>query len=171
MKLPTLTLVLATVLGLANASYLPGLVVQQDDVGFTLGDSTKLITSCGDDKDILSIDYIGLSPDPPVKGQDLQIDFKGYLSETVPNGTVVDIIVKYGVVKLIQKTFDFCDKIQEVDEKCPIPQGELTFTKVVSLPKEIPPGKYTVHAEVYTPEKKRVTCLIGQTVFPRTRFE
>lgn len=102
-----------------------------------------------------------------MKGEDLQIDFKGYLSETVPNGTVVEIIVKYGVVKLIQKKFDFCDKIQEVDEKCPIPQGELTFNKVVALPKEIPPGKYTVHAEIITPEKKRVACLIGQTIFPR----
>jgi len=38
---------------------------------------------------------------------------------------------------------------------------------VVALPKEIPPGKYTVHAEIITPEKKRVACLIGQTIFPR----
>jgi hypothetical protein len=28
-------------------------------------------------------------------------------------------------------------------------------------------GKYTVHAEIVTPEEKRVACLIGQTVFPR----
>lgn len=72
-----------------------------------------------------------------MKGQDLEIDFKGFLSETVPNGTVVEIQVKYGVVKLIQKKFDFCDKIQEMDESCPIPEGELTFNKVVALPKEI----------------------------------
>jgi hypothetical protein len=72
-----------------------------------------------------------------VRGQDLEIDFKGFLSETVPNGTVVEIIVKYGVVKLIQKKYDFCDVIKEVDEKCPIPEGTLAFNKVVSLPKEI----------------------------------
>jgi hypothetical protein len=40
-------------------------------------------------------------------------------------------------VRLIQKKFDFCDKIQEVDEKCPIPEGDLIFNKVVALPKEI----------------------------------
>lgn len=84
-----------------------------------------------------SIDYVTLSPDPPVKGEDLTIGFKGYLSETVPNGTTVQVIVKYGVVRLLQKKFDFCEKIEEVDEKCPIPKGELTFTKVVALPKEI----------------------------------
>ncbi|GAN04935.1 phosphatidylglycerol phosphatidylinositol transfer protein [Mucor ambiguus] len=167
MKLPTLALVFSAFLGLSQASYLPGFIVQDNDVGSILQDSTKLITNCGDAEDILTIDYVALSPDPPVKGEDLQIDFKGYLSETVPNGTVVEIIVKYGVVKLIQKKFDFCDKIQEVDEKCPIPQGDLTFNKVVALPKEIPPGKYTVHAEIITPEKKRVACLIGQTIFPR----
>jgi hypothetical protein len=86
---------------------------------------------------VFSIDYVTLTPDPPVKGQDLNIDFKGYLSETVPNGTTVEILVKYGVVKLLQKKFDFCDKIQEVDESCPIPEGELTFHKVVELPKDI----------------------------------
>ncbi|KAI8375323.1 ML domain-containing protein [Choanephora cucurbitarum] len=168
MKLSSLVVFSAAVLGFANASYLPGFLVQDSDAGFSMSDSTKLITNCGDEKDILSIDYIGLNPDPPVKGQDLQIDFKGYLSETVPNGTYVQIVVKYGVVRLIQKKFDLCEKIEEVDEKCPIPQGNLEFTKVVALPKEIPPGKYTVHAEVFTPEKKRVTCLIGQTTFPRT---
>ncbi|KAI9272168.1 ML domain-containing protein [Helicostylum pulchrum] len=166
MKLSSLALLIATVVGITNASYLPGLVIQED-VGTYIGDSTKLITNCGDANDILTIEYVSLTPDPPVKGEELAIDFKGYLSETVPNGTTVEIIVKYGVVRLLQKKFDFCDKIQEVDEKCPLPEGDLTFSKVVALPKEIPPGKYTVHAEVFTPEKKRVTCLIGQTIFPR----
>jgi hypothetical protein len=84
-----------------------------------------------------SIDYVNLSPDPPVKGQKLNIDFKGQLSETVPEGTTVDIIVKYGVVRLLTKRFDFCEQIKNVDETCPIPEGELAFTKDVDLPKEI----------------------------------
>ncbi|CAO3622561.1 unnamed protein product [Mucor hiemalis] len=138
MKLPTIAFLLASAVGLAQASYLPGLVIQED-LGSFMGNSTDLIKNCGDANDLLTIDYVTLNPDPPVKGQDLTIDFKGTLSETVPNGTVVEIIVKYGVVKLIQKKFDFCDKIQEVDEKCPIPEGDLTFNKVVALPKEIPP--------------------------------
>ncbi|KAI7907477.1 ML domain-containing protein [Cokeromyces recurvatus] len=162
-------IIFGILVNLINAGYLPEFLIQNDnELATYMGDSTKLIKNCGDANDILTIDYISLNPDPPVKGKDLVIDFKGYLSETVPNGTVVEIIVKFGVVKLLQKKFDFCDKIQEVGEKCPIPQGELLFNKVVSLPKEIPPGKYTVHAEIFTPKKKRVTCLIGQTTFPRT---
>jgi hypothetical protein len=53
MKLPTLALVFATVIGLSNASYLPGFVLQ-DEVGAYMGDSTKLITNCGDPSDILT---------------------------------------------------------------------------------------------------------------------
>ncbi|KAI9487665.1 MAG: ML domain-containing protein [Benjaminiella poitrasii] len=167
MKL-TAAIIFGTLASLISASYLPEFVIQDDnELANIMEDSTKLIKNCGDAKDLLTIDYVSLTPDPPVKGKELEIDFKGYLSETVPNGTYVEIVVKYGVVRLFQKKFDFCDKIQEIDEKCPIPKGDLTFTKVVSLPKEIPPGKYTVRAEIFTPKKKRVTCLIGQTVFPR----
>ncbi|KAI8990346.1 ML domain-containing protein [Pilobolus umbonatus] len=168
MKLLTLCLLLSVFIGIVHASFFPGLVIQEE-FGSYIQDSTKLITNCGNSDDLLTIDYVYLNPDPPVKGEDLTIDFKGYLSESVPNGTTVEVVVKYGLVQLIKKKFDFCDKIQEVDEKCPIPEGELTFTKVVALPKEIPPGKYTVHAEIYTPEDKRVACLIGQTIFPRKK--
>ncbi|KAI8889613.1 hypothetical protein K501DRAFT_208102 [Backusella circina FSU 941] len=164
MKLTGLFCALA-VAAVTNASILPGFMFQ--DEGDFSTDSTNLITPCGDANDLLTIDYVNLTPDPPVKGQNLTIDFKGQLSETVPEGTTVDIIVKYGVVRLLTKKFDFCDQIKHVDETCPIPEGELSFTKDVSLPKEIPPGKYMVHAEVLTPDKKRVTCLVGQTVFPR----
>jgi hypothetical protein len=53
MKLPTLALLVATAVGLAQASYLPGLVIQED-VGTYMGDSTNLIKNCGDEKDLLT---------------------------------------------------------------------------------------------------------------------
>jgi hypothetical protein len=54
MKLPTLALLLTTVIGLTNASYLPGLLIQDNEVGSLLQDSTKLIKNCGDAQDILT---------------------------------------------------------------------------------------------------------------------
>lgn len=53
MKLSSLALLLTVVVGFSNASYLPGLVIQED-VGIYIGESTKLITNCGDAKDILT---------------------------------------------------------------------------------------------------------------------
>lgn len=83
------------------------------------------------------IDYINLNPDPPQKGETLTIDFKGVLSEEVPEGTVAEVTVKFGVVQLIKKKFDLCKEIKNIDEECPIPAGPLELTKSVDLPKEI----------------------------------
>lgn len=53
MKLPTLLLLLASAVGLAQASFLPGLVIQ-DEASIFMGDSTDLIKNCGDEHDLLT---------------------------------------------------------------------------------------------------------------------
>ncbi|ORX48849.1 hypothetical protein DM01DRAFT_1409743 [Hesseltinella vesiculosa] len=130
-------------------------------------ESTKLITNCGNNGDILKIEYIKLNPDPPLRGEKLYINFKGTLKKTVDEGAYALITVKYGVVQLLKKKFDLCKEIKSLDENCPLEEGELTFQKDVDLPKEIPGGKYTVEAEVFTVNDERVTCLHGITTFPR----
>ena len=49
------------------------------------------------------------------------------------------MIVKYGVVKLLQKTFDLCEQAKEINKECPLQEGEFGFIKDVDLPREIPP--------------------------------
>ncbi|EIE81459.1 hypothetical protein RO3G_06164 [Rhizopus delemar RA 99-880] len=164
MKLLLFTFIFTAIL--AGVQCLPGFFMQ-DEVEAYMSDSTTLITKCDRQPDLLTIEYIRLNPEIPVRGKNLEIDFKGYLSEQVPEGTQVEIVVKLGLVQLLRKRFDFCDKIQEIDEKCPIPEGEVTFHKEVELPNQIPPGKYTVRAVIVTPENKRVTCLVGTAFFPR----
>ncbi|GAB5586178.1 Phosphatidylglycerol/phosphatidylinositol transfer protein [Umbelopsis nana] len=141
----------------ANAALLPEFKVQEAAEVY----STDLIKSCGDSNDILTIDHIDLTPDPPVKGETLNIDFKGWLSEEVVEGSTIDLIVKYGVVKLLQKRLDLCEQAKEIDRECPIPAGEFTFTKS---------GKYTVNAKILTPDERQITCLNGATTFPRKQF-
>ena len=80
-----------------------------------------------------------LDPDPPKKGQNLHIEFEGWLSEEIEEGAYIDVIVKYGVVKLLQKKFDLCEQAKEIDKECPLPSGAFAFIKDVDLPKEIPP--------------------------------
>ncbi|ORY96834.1 ML domain-domain-containing protein [Syncephalastrum racemosum] len=143
----------------------PSFVVQDQNDGFRA--STDLITECSKPDDLLEIEYIDLNPDPPQKGETLTIDFKGELSEEVPEGTMAEVTVKFGVVQLIKKNFDLCKEIKNIDEECPIPAGPLQITKSVDLPKEIPPGKYSVHAVVRTPEDKEVTCLNARVEFRR----
>ncbi|TPX07655.1 uncharacterized protein E0L32_010653 [Thyridium curvatum] len=100
-------------------------------------------------------------------GADLVIKATGTVFETIEEGAYVNLSVKYGLIRLISTTADLCEQIQNVDLKCPIEKGILSITKSVELPKEIPPGKYTVLADVYDKDDKPITCLTAQVVFGR----
>jgi hypothetical protein len=51
--------------------------------------------------------------------------------------------VKYGLITLINQQRDLCDTIEKADLKCPLKKGEMTLTKDVDLPNEIPPVRHT----------------------------
>lgn len=76
--------------------------------------------------------------------------------------------VKYGLITIIKQTADLCNTVKEVDLECPIKKGDMTLTKEVELPKQIPPGKYTVLADVLTKDEKKITCLTATVEFSRS---
>ncbi|KUI53767.1 Phosphatidylglycerol/phosphatidylinositol transfer protein [Cytospora mali] len=117
------------------------------------------------DDDILSIEKVDLVPNPPKAGEDLVIKASGTLDESVEEGAYVVLQVKYGLIRLISTKADLCEQVQNVDMECPIEKGDITITKTVELPKEIPNGKYTVLADVYTKDDEPITCLTAQVVF------
>lgn len=86
-----------------------------------------------------SIEYIRITPNPPVKGEDLTVDFKGFLKEEVNEGSMIDVLVKYGAIKLLHKQFDLCEQAQQVNRTCPIEEGDFHLIHTVELPKDIPP--------------------------------
>jgi hypothetical protein len=128
------------------------------------GDSP--LEHCGDtSNDVLTIDKVNLIPNPPVPGQSLTIEASGTLHDVITKGAQVDVIVKYGYITLIKETLDVCDHVNEVDLECPIDSGKLVLTKVVDIPKQVPPGKYSVTANAYLADERPLTCLVGQTTF------
>ncbi|MCJ1231883.1 Phosphatidylglycerol/phosphatidylinositol transfer protein [Toensbergia leucococca] len=116
------------------------------------------------DKDILTISYVNLSPNPPSKGVTLTIEAKGNFTEKVEAGATVNLQVKYGLIRLINQELDLCNEIKKVDKECPL-DGDEVFTKDVDLPKEIPPGTYTVLADVLTADGAPITCLTATVKF------
>lgn len=106
---------------------------------FPVNTITETISDCSNSNDILQIRYIHLSPDPPLKGKQLRIDAAGYLKEEVGEGSYIDVTVKLGLIKLLQKRFDLCEESQKVDKPCPLKQGDHQLQTTVDLPKEIPP--------------------------------
>ncbi|KAJ5133317.1 hypothetical protein N7476_003454 [Penicillium atrosanguineum] len=108
---------------------------------------------------ILKIESVNLSPNPPQPGQTLNIKANGTLNERIEKGATVSLEVKWGLITLIKQTVDLCKELENVDMECPLEKGEMSLTKQVDLPKQIPPGKYSILADVYDKDQKQVTCL------------
>lgn len=114
---------------------------------------------------ILTISNVDLEPNPPLPGKTLTIKAEGNFTEKVEEGAYLVLVVKYGLIRLINQQADLCEQMKSaVDEECPL-TGEKTITKDVDLPKEIPPGHYTVFADVYTKDRVKITCLTATVKF------
>ena len=91
----------------------------------------------------------------------------GILSKDVEDGATVKLQVKYGLITIIRQTADLCDTVKNVDLECPIEKGKTSLTKSVELPKMIPPGKYSVTADVFSKDEEKITCLTATVEFKR----
>lgn len=110
----------------------------------------------------------------------LTIEAKGNFTKKVEDGAYINLSIKYGLIRIINRRADLCEQMSNIDEKCPL-EGAKVVTKDVELPKEIPQvctityflralltviqGKYTVLADVYTKDNKKVTCLQAEVQF------
>lgn len=157
---------------LASSSVLPGfastsqaVVLDEPSSNLTVPGKNPL-KFCADPSDyILTIDYVDLSPNPPVPGQMLNITAAGTFSKDVEAGATVFLQVKYGLITLIKQEADLCDQIGNVDLTCPLKKGDMTLTKSVEIPKQVPKGKYSVMADVKNADGEAVTCMMSEIVF------
>jgi len=69
----------------------------------------------------------------------LTIEATGIVKEAITDGAYVNLVVRYGYIKLLDTKADLCKEIKNVDLDCPIEKGKISITKEVELPKEIPP--------------------------------
>ncbi|GJC78054.1 phosphatidylglycerol/phosphatidylinositol transfer protein [Colletotrichum liriopes] len=142
-------------------------VIVNDDLKVP-GDSPLELCPKSHDDDIVKIDSVDLAPNPPQAGKELVIKASGTVKQPIEKGAYVLLQVKYGLIRLISTKADLCEQIENVDLECPIEKGTLSITKSVELPAEIPSGKYTVFADVYTADDVPITCLTAQVVFSRS---
>jgi len=171
MRLPSLlSLLLASSSLVVSAASLSTFGQDQrplDDGLAVPGDSPLEYCTPDRDAELLIIEKVDLSPNPPRAGQPLLITALGQFKDIIEEGAYVQLSVKYGLVRLISMKTDLCEQVKNVDLECPIPEGKQEIKKEVEMPKEIPPGKYTVLADVYTKDGRRVTCLTAQVQFSR----
>jgi len=133
--------------------------ITAEDKPIPVDGENPLIYCADPSPNILEIQSVDLTPNPPRAGETLTIEAKGIFHERVEKGAKVLLQVKYGLIYLINQEADLCDQITNVGMECPLEKGEMTITKEVDLPAEIPPGQYDVLADVYTKDKVKITCL------------
>ncbi|CAJ0765385.1 20968_t:CDS:10 [Entrophospora sp. SA101] len=104
------------------------------------------ISICSQPEDILLIHHIELTPDPPKKGQELRVQGTGYFKETVTDGSYINVVIKYGIMKIYEIRLDLCEKAPEVDENCPIEKGNHTVDKSVEIPGNVFPVSISLRA-------------------------
>ncbi|EMC93340.1 hypothetical protein BAUCODRAFT_52594, partial [Baudoinia panamericana UAMH 10762] len=118
--------------------------------------------------DVLSLERVDLDPNPPKPGQNLTVTARGILKADIEDGAKVHLQVKFGLITIIRQTTDLCDAVKNVNLECPLHKDNATeLTKTVTLPREIPPGKYTVIADVDTKDADKITCLMATVEFHR----
>lgn len=164
----TLPLLCAT---LATSSVLPSFssksqaVVLSDPFTDLSVPGNNPLNFCADPTDyILEIDHVDLSPNPPVPGQTLNISAVGTFREEVGSGAKVFLQVKYGLITLINQEADLCEQVGIVDLTCPLKE-EVTLSKSLEIPKQVPKGTYSVMADVRKLGGSPVTCMMSEIVF------
>jgi len=150
---------------LANGISIGGQKALSEGGGAVPGNSPLTYCNPVHDDDILVLDHVNLTPNPPVAGNTLTIEASGVFKEQIEKGAYVILQVKYGLIRLVNQQVDLCDQISNVDLTCPVEKGKTVITKDVELPKEIPPGTYTVFADAYTVDKKKIICLEATVTF------
>jgi hypothetical protein len=122
---------------------------------------SESIHSCGRIGDVFELKSIWLNPDPPERGQQLEFSIEGTLKADIKQGAVVHVRAKLGFIQLINQDMDLCEKIKQVGRECPIPKGPFLLNHTVEIPKEAPPGKYSVWADIKNFDSAHVACAEG----------
>jgi hypothetical protein len=81
-------------------------------------------------------------------GEKLTIKATGNFKDKVEKGFKMHLQVKYGLITLINQEADGCDTIGKADLECPLDKGEMTLSKDVDLPQQIPPVRICVECMV-----------------------
>ncbi|MFC8824933.1 ML domain-containing protein [Streptomyces sp. NPDC057137] len=113
----------------------------------------------GTPDDVFRIDSIAVNPDPPELAKDLLIKVTGQLSAVPDAETYVDVTVKLGLIKLVQKRQLLSELLAEWGATVPTKTGPFTLELSRKLAKETPPAKFKIRLDGYTGADEEAFCL------------
>lgn len=115
---------------------------------------------CGSASDVIQLKSLTVKPDPPRPGETLEITAKADVLETIKDGAYADVVVKLGLIKLLQKQFDVCEEAVNANAtvQCPVAPGSYEVVQSVELPKEIPHAKFQVQLRGFNYDDADMIC-------------
>lgn len=114
--------------------------------------------SCAKSDDKAKINNVKITPDPPQKGKNVEVNASITFDEEVTGGKI-EIKAKYGIIPVYSGTLDLCDTLKEVDMECPIKKGDQTIVVNEEIPDVIPGGHYTGSAKVTDQNGNELGCI------------
>jgi len=110
-------------------------------------------TSCGTSGDEFTIGSVTITPDPPVKGQNITVALKGTMNTVVQSGTI-HVDFKYSIVTILNKDEPLC----AAPVTCPIPVGPFGISVTDLIPSDAPSGSYSGVANITDQAGKEIAC-------------
>ncbi|EGG20835.1 hypothetical protein DFA_00700 [Cavenderia fasciculata] len=113
-------------------------------------------TNCGSSSDHFQIGSVTITPDPPVKGQDITVTANGNLNEEITSGNV-KLLVKFGFITILNQNEDLCQAKNPIP--CPLQPGAYNHTITAQIPSNAPSGKYSGNVVVTDQNSQEVACI------------
>jgi len=122
---------------------------------------TALFVRLGDSNDLVTVDSIKVSPDPPKPGENLTVIATGTVKGIITEGAYANVKVKLGLIKLLEKEYDLCEEAEKANltVSCPVQPGQYVIEQTVMLPSQIPKAKFIVEVRAYNEDDTRLVCL------------
>jgi len=117
--------------------------------------SADVWSNCGTSADHLKDLTVKLTPDPPVKGQALDIAASGTFDEQLTAMTL-----NYNVEGLISGSLNLCNLLAKTQFPCPIAKGPLSVNKSFNIPSWVPSGiPFSAQVTVTEQHNQQVACI------------
>ncbi|KDQ20250.1 hypothetical protein BOTBODRAFT_101794, partial [Botryobasidium botryosum FD-172 SS1] len=121
----------------------------------------------GSPDDLLQLQSLTVSPDPPQPGRNLTIMASALVREEIEDGAYAHVLVKAGPIMVLSKQFDLCAEAEKANFSllCPVKPGQYDIVHSVELPREVPFGKFTIQVQALAADDAPMFCLNAKVDF------
>lgn len=126
-------------------------------------DSTpSKVSICSVPESIYDIQAVMLTPDPPIKGQNVTVSVSGHLKAAVEPQARIKASAKWGALPLPSIELDLCSSLSY---GCPVRAGDNVLAEFTFyVPGYSPSGSYNVTTDMTQYDGSPIACLYGTVI-------